>query len=1015
MESAILFALLVLAVILLGPWLIAFRALRKTRASAELAEQRWESVRDRLANLERLFEEIKETLAGFDKEAAPAATPPANEKAQISPLLRHDFRPAPQPPEPIVPPVVPETLPGTGITPPLKVAEPAPPPLKTSPAVSPPVPAPATPAQKVGLEEKVGANWLNKVGIVMLVLGVAFLISTLMQTLGATGKVLLGFTVSGALLGLGIFAERFERYRVLARAGIAGGWALLFFTAYAMHHVSAARVLESQTADLFLMMAVAAVMVWHTLRYDSQVVTGMAFLLAFLTVSIGRGSVFSLTAGVVLAAALCVLVLRRRWFELEIFGILATFLNHWYWLRPIIEPMGNRHHAFPEFVASAAILCSYWLIFRLSYVLRRTDGDQKVESISTVAALLNAGLLLAIMRYQSVRPELAFWFLLGLGGAELLLGQLPIARRRRASFVVLTVLGTSLLVAAIPYRYSGMSLAILWIAEALALLMAGIGTDETVFRRLGLLALAPPILRLVLLDVNRAADIAPDPKIAFVCAFAALAAYLSSEWFPRRWPKMFPEGASSPAGYLVIAEYWYRVGLSYAALVLAMLAAWAGLHDAWVGVAWAVLGFALAFAGRRSGAARLSTQSNAIAAAALIRVLTVNVDIPGRFHAIGLRLITMSSVAGLLYLSAPWSSLGDRRGRIPAAYTWAASFLVALLAWYELRPVSVAVAWAVFGLLLLELGLLKNKRDLLDQGLLALAAAFTRIFFVNLNADAVAGQLSPRVYTVIPLVLIFYYAYERLRARGAEGPHPTINWRTTLDGYASAALCWFGGVSIAALIRFELNVNWVVAAWAAGAAVLLAVALALHRRVFLHQALVAAAAVLFRGILHNFYEHSYFAGHWGPASQAILVASALLFAALPLAFRVAGENSRAAPGNPAARAAAFLTSQPYQPLFFIPLALVTVLLALELRTGMITVGWGVEGVIVFLLALWIGQRSYRLAGLGLLLLCVGKILVIDVWRMQGTDRYLTLIVMGSALLLVSFLYSRHREALRQYL
>ena len=82
---------------------------------------------------------------------------------------------------------------------------------------------------------------------------------------------------------------------------------------------------------------------------------------------------------------------------------------------------------------------------------------------------------------------------------------------------------------------------------------------------------------------------------------------------------------------------------------------------------------------------------------------------------------------------------------------------------------------------------------------------------------------------------------------------------------------------------------------------------------------------------------------------------------------------------------------------------------------MITVGWGIEGVVVFLLALWIGERSYRLAGLGLLLLCVGKILVIDVWQMQGTDRYLTLIVMGSALLLVSFLYSRYREALRQYL
>jgi uncharacterized membrane protein len=72
-------------------------------------------------------------------------------------------------------------------------------------------------------------------------------------------------------------------------------------------------------------------------------------------------------------------------------------------------------------------------------------------------------------------------------------------------------------------------------------------------------------------------------------------------------------------------------------------------------------------------------------------------------------------------------------------------------------------------------------------------------------------------------------------------------------------------------------------------------------------------------------------------------------------------------------------------------------------------------VAVFLLALWVGERSFRLSGLGLLLLCVGKILFVDVWRLNPRDRYLTLIVLGGALLLVSFLYTRNRELIRQYL
>jgi uncharacterized membrane protein len=96
-------------------------------------------------------------------------------------------------------------------------------------------------------------------------------------------------------------------------------------------------------------------------------------------------------------------------------------------------------------------------------------------------------------------------------------------------------------------------------------------------------------------------------------------------------------------------------------------------------------------------------------------------------------------------------------------------------------------------------------------------------------------------------------------------------------------------------------------------------------------------------------------------------------------------------------------------------ALLTVLLALEMRHGMVTVSWGVEGVAIFLLALWLGERSFRLSGLGLLLLCVGKILFVDVWGLNPRDRYLTLIVLGGALLLVSFLYTKNREVIRQYL
>jgi uncharacterized membrane protein len=92
-----------------------------------------------------------------------------------------------------------------------------------------------------------------------------------------------------------------------------------------------------------------------------------------------------------------------------------------------------------------------------------------------------------------------------------------------------------------------------------------------------------------------------------------------------------------------------------------------------------------------------------------------------------------------------------------------------------------------------------------------------------------------------------------------------------------------------------------------------------------------------------------------------------------------------------------------------------VTLAAELRAGNITLGWSLLGLGAFVFALLVRERSFRLGGLALLLLCVVKVLLMDVWTLSVTDRYITLIVMGCALLLVSFLYTRFKEIFRRIL
>jgi hypothetical protein len=891
----------------------------------------------------------------------------------------------------------------------------------------------------LSMEEMLGANWLNKLGVIILVIGVALFLAYQLKTLGPGGKILVGYVVGAALLGAGLWFEKREAYRVLARAGIGGGWALVYFTTYAMHHVEAARIIDSQALDLVLLLIVAAAMVVHTLRYQTQVVTGLAFLLGFATVTISHVNVYSLLASAILAAALVVIVQRRGWFELEIFGILATYLNHWYWLRPIIEPMGKHHHFFAEFPASAGLLVFYWVVFRGSYVRRRI-ADAYQENISTVAALLNTFLLLGVMKYQAIHPEWAFWFLLLLGGVELGLGQLPLLHNRRAAFVILSTLGVGLLVAAFPFRYSGYRLSILWLAESQTLLLAGVLTREILFRRLGMLASVVVAGQMVSVD---AADVlgarmdnahpVSEWRMGVIFGFAAACFYSSSHWVYRRWHDLINTDFET----LCFSR------LSYLAGVMALVGAWLAWPFAWTAVAWSVLALALAVVGKRlvgardgmSGRRELLHQANVFAAFALLRVFVVNLHAVETYHHLTLRLISVSLVAVLLYFSSRWTGIREWAATrpLPAVYAWAASTLVALLMWYELRPASVALGWTLFGLVLFEIGLTRGWFWLRLQAYVALASAFLRLFFVNLNASGSPGQLSPRVYTVVPVALAFYYTYTRLQGNGKFESDRRVK--------APDLSSYFATIALAALMRFELGPDWVVVAWSALALALAALAYKAKRPVFLHQSYLIAFAVLFRALFHNFYERSYFAADfWHSRWWSVGSTVAILFLVLPSAFKLRGARGHSGEGvdspestpasagvttavgghsresgNPVARILAALDRRPEQIFFFIPVVLLTVLLAMEMRSGMVTVAWGLEAVAVFVFALWVGQRSYRLAGLGLLLLCVGKIVVVDIWGLTPRDRYLTFIVLGALLLFVSYLYTRYREALRQYL
>ena len=559
-----------------------------------------------------------EPLAAKPAAAAPPtpapATPPPPRPVQTPTPAAPQQSPVTQPPKPAAASPAEEARPIPQATP-EKPPAPARPPVQ---APAPPLHAPAPPvhaaafqaapaptvtqqpsakARLFSLEEALGANWLGKIGIALVVLGIASFLAWRFESWGPSGKVFCGFAVSILLLGGGVWLERKPTYRVFARGGIGGGWALAYFTTFAMYHLQAARILGSLLVDLVLMLLVAAGMVGHSLRYRSQTVTSLAFLLGFGTLltshleNPNQTVVFSLIASAILAIALVVVTTIRHWAVLELCGLIAVYVSHFVWLNEVLPA---NHLEFTEFWPSTALILLYWLIFRLAYVMR-TPLDKREENLSSVSAILNSGGVLGLLKFQSAHPEWAFWALVAIGVFEMGLAYWAKSKRRQA-FVVLSTIAVVLLVSSVPFRFHGVSWPVLWLVQAQVLAIAGLRLGEPVFRRLGLLVgvVTGGVLALhdvMPLAIERLMGADPDRHWSLTAglALAAILYWTHAEVYPRRWPAIEANTIESLA---LRVSSWLALGAAATCL-------WVVLPNQWLPLGWIGLSLVLVDAGYR--------------------------------------------------------------------------------------------------------------------------------------------------------------------------------------------------------------------------------------------------------------------------------------------------------------------------------------------------------------------------------------------------------------------------------
>lgn len=91
--------------------------------------------------------------------------------------------------------------------------------------------------------------------------------------------------------------------------------------------------------------------------------------------------------------------------------------------------------------------------------------------------------------------------------------------------------------------------------------------------------------------------------------------------------------------------------------------------------------------------------------------------------------------------------------------------------------------------------------------------------------------------------------------------------------------------------------------------------------------------------------------------------------------------------------------------------LTTLILALELNDGWITIAWAIEAIAILIAGFRYELSFVRKAGIVLLLLTIVKVFIIDLSDLETLYRIMSFMVLGAILMGASFLYSKYKDRL----
>ena len=577
------------------------------------------------AKLVKRLDRLERTLAAVRREQADAAT-----REPTQPTV--DAVASTPPPDIASAETQPPEIPSVEIP----AAEiPAEAPAPEASPIEMPLETPATPAgssptaRGVDLEALIGGRWLNRIGIIAVLVAVAFFLKFAFDNdwVGPTGRVAIGLLAGIALL---IASQRLlgKGYTYFSEGITALGGGVLFLSIFAAFDFYD---LIPQTVAFACLIAVTAALGGLALGRDSERLAILALGAGFVTPGLlgTDEQVPLLTFVAILVACFLFAAWRKGWGWVAPVALIGTWIYFFGWYADsytsakLLPTLGFSTLLFAEFAG--------YLLLRAS---AEPQEDRQPQQVAELLLLpINSawyGLLLYGMLYEEHR-----WWLTGavvaLGALHLVAARIASARdpeKARATRLVLAGLALAFVTAAIPIRLEGEAISIAWAIEGALLVFAGFRTDIKALRLAGL-ALLVTVIVLLLSQWGPTDRLFLNARfLSFAAVVAALG--LSTYWARSNWEELESGeqqlfnltgiAVNAVAVWGLSEEVWYAAGRQQSGLEPG-LARQMGLS-----VLWAIAASLLLAAGVRWKSAPLRWQGLVLLGITVVKVFVIDLS-----------------------------------------------------------------------------------------------------------------------------------------------------------------------------------------------------------------------------------------------------------------------------------------------------------------------------------------------------------------------------------------------------